>query len=189
MKKINFIIFISFLILLTSCSALKYKKVDAKEFPPEPEKRIQKNMNEGRGFKVFGGKKRGGEFEFANSNPLWRASLDVINFMPLLSVDYGGGLIITDWYNDSEQSQDSIKLTIQFLSNEVRADALSVKVFKRKCISDNNCKILSTESNINSELKLAILKKAALYEKMGSNKKNKNYKLITPGEAGRTKTK
>ena len=187
MKKINFIIFISFLILLTSCSALKYKKVDAKEFPPEPEKRIQKNMNEGRGLKIFGGKKRGGEFEFANSNPLWRASLDIINFMPLLSVDYGGGLIITDWYNDNEQSQDSIKLTIQFLSNEVRADALSVKVFKKKCLSNNNCTTSSTDSKINSDLKLAILKKAALYEKEGFKSQNNNYKLITPGSAGRTK--
>tara|TARA_B100000767_G_scaffold219751_1_gene207884 strand:+ start:502 stop:1074 length:573 start_codon:yes stop_codon:yes gene_type:complete len=190
MKKINFIIIlIPFLILLTSCNALKYKKVDAKEFPPEPEKRIQKNMSEGRGFKVFGGNKRGGEFEFANSNPLWRASLDVINFMPLLSVDYGGGLIITDWYNDSEQNEDSIKLTIQFLSNEVRADALSVKVFKKKCGLSNNCTISSTDTKINSDLKLAILKKAALYEKNGLKKKNKNYKLITPGSAERSKAK
>ena len=131
MKKINFIITIPFLILLSSCEALKYKKVDAKEFPPEPEKRIQKNMSEGRGLKIFGGKKSAGEFEFANSNPLWRASLDIINFMPLLSVDYGGGLIITDWYNDNEESQESIKLTIQFLSNEVRADALNIKIFKK----------------------------------------------------------
>jgi hypothetical protein len=189
MKKINFIITIPFLILLSSCEALKYKKVDAKEFPPEPEKRIQKNMSEGRGLKIFGGKKSAGEFEFANSNPLWRASLDIINFMPLLSVDYGGGLIITDWYNDNEESQESIKLTIQFLSNEVRADALNIKIFKKKCASNNNCTISNTDSKINSDLKLAILKKAALYEKEGVQSIKKNYKLITPGEAGRSKAK
>jgi hypothetical protein len=162
--------------------------LDLVEISPNAKDRVDKNMAEGRGMRLFGGKK-GGEFEFANSNPLWRASLDVINFMPLLSVDYGGGLIITDWYNDSEQSQDSIKLTIQFLSNEVRADALSVKVFKKKCLSNNNCTTSSTDSKINSDLKLAILKKAALYEKEGFKSQNNNYKLITPGSAGRSKTK
>ena len=109
--------------------------------------------------------------------------------MPLLSVDYGGGLIITDWYNDNEESQESIKLTIQFLSNEVRADALNIKIFKKKCASNNNCTISNTDSKINSDLKLAILKKAALYEKEGVQSIKKNYKLITPGEAGRSKAK
>tara|TARA_B100000795_G_scaffold161957_1_gene121698 strand:+ start:4700 stop:5215 length:516 start_codon:yes stop_codon:yes gene_type:complete len=167
MKKIRFTLILSFLtlVLLNSCGAFKYKKVDANDYPPEPEKRIAKNMEEGRGIKLFGNQSRGGEFEFANSNPLWRASLDVIDFMPLLSVDYGGGVIITDWYSEDSEGKESIKLTIKFLSNEIRSDAVDIKVFKRVCSTIDNCQTSSTESELNSELKLAILKKAATYKK------------------------
>ena len=167
MNDIKFTIIISLLtlFLLNSCAALKYKKVSAKDFPPDPEKRIEKNISEGRGIKIFGGDKRGGSFEFANSNPLWRASLDTIDFMPLLSVDYGGGLIITDWYNENSQENESLKITVKFLSNEIRSDALDIKIFKRTCSSQNNCKTINIESELESELKLAILKKAAFYQK------------------------
>ena len=173
MKKIKNTLILSFFVLtlLNSCAALKYKKVDAKDFPPEPEKRIEKNMKEGRGFKLFNKNARGGEFEFANSNPLWRASLDVIDFMPLLSVDYGGGVIITDWYSEEGENKESIKLTIKFLSNEIRSDAVDIKIFKRVCSSVDNCKTSNIESELNSELKLAILKKAVIYKKNKSAEK------------------
>jgi hypothetical protein len=173
MKKIkNTLIICSFaLMLLNSCAAFKYKKVDAKDFPPEPEKRIEKNMKEGRGIQLFNKNARGGEFEFANSNPLWRASLDVIDFMPLLSVDYGGGVIITDWYSEEGENKESIKLTIKFLSNEIRSDAIDIKIFKKVCSSIDNCKTSNVESELNSELKLAILKKAVIYKKNKSAEK------------------
>ena len=87
------------LVNLNSCGI--YRPVSAKDYPPEPEKRIQKNIQEGRGFQIFGeDNKRGGDFNFATSNEMWRASLDILDFMPLTSADYGGGLIITDWYSD-----------------------------------------------------------------------------------------
>ncbi len=173
MKRIKNTLILCFFVstLLNSCAALKYKKVDAKDFPPEPEKRIAKNMKDGRGFKLFGKDARGGEFEFANSNPLWRATLDVIDFMPLLSVDYGGGVIITDWYSEEGENKESIKLTIKFLSNEIRSDAVDIKIFKKFCSSIDNCKTSSVESELNSELKLAILKKAVIYEKNKSAEK------------------
>ena len=173
MKKIKSTLILSFFVLtlLNSCAALKYKKVDAKDFPPEPEKRIDKNMKEGRGVQLFNKNARGGEFEFANSNPLWRASLDVIDFMPLLSVDYGGGVIITDWYSEEGENKESIKLTIKFLSNEIRSDAVDIKIFKRVCSSIDNCKTSNVESELNSELKLAILKKAVIYKKNKSAEK------------------
>ena len=123
----------------------------------------------------FGGKK-GGEFEFANSNPLWRASLDIIDFMPLLSVDYGGGIIITDWYGE-ENEKDSIKISIQFLSNEIRSDALKIKVFKKNCTSLADCKIFVSKSSINEELRVAILKKAALYKNTYIEKNKKEYPI------------
>ena len=149
--------------MLSSCGI--YRPVSAKDYPPEPEKRIQKNIEEGRGIRLFKGKKKGGTFDFASSNALWRASLDTINFMPLLTADYGGGIIVTDWYNNTNDENQSIKISIQFLSNEIRADALSIKVFKKNCEIDKNCKIVSNEGKLNNELKLAILKKAAIFEK------------------------
>ena len=155
--------------IFTSCGI--YRPVDAKKYPPQPELRVQNNIKEGKGIKLFNSKDNGGKFEFANANPLWRASLDTIDFMPLLSVDYGGGIIITDWYGE-ENENDAIKITIQFLSNEVRSDSLNIKIFKRKCTDLLNCKVIQSQSDINQELRVAILKKAAQY-KLEDTEKNK----------------
>jgi len=162
-------------LLLNSCGI--YRPVDAKKYPPQPEKRIKKNMEEGKGIRIFGGNDKKGSFEFANSNPLWRASLETIEFMPLLSVDYGGGLIITDWFSENNENE-SIKISIQFLSNEVRSDALKITVFKRVCNSEKNCKTSNFQSKINQELKLAILKKAAQFEKDDTKKNSRAYNTI-----------
>lgn len=164
-NKVGLILLIILIVsTLKSCGI--YRKVDAKDFPPEPEKRIQKNLEEGRGFKIFNNKNNGsGNFDFASSNEMWRASLDILNFMPLISADYGGGLIITDWYNDQGQTDESIKITIRFLTNEIRADALEITVFNKNCKIDTNCKIVQGNSQIIDELKVAILTKAAKYKK------------------------
>ena len=177
MKKI-FPIFALYLFIfqaLISCGI--YKPVDAEKYPPQPELRVKNNIEEGRGFRLMSGirNEKSGKFEFANANPLWRASLDIIDFMPLLSVDYGGGIIITDWYGE-ENENDQIKITIQFLSNEVRSDALNIKVFKKKCINLSNCKVIQSQSDINQELRIAILKKAALY-KTDDIKNRKEYRI------------
>ena len=152
---------------LKSCGI--YRKVDAKDYPPEPEKRVAKNIEEGRGFGSLGKKKNNGTFDFATSNELWRATLDTLDFMPLLAVDYGGGLIITDWYGQDGNLDESIKISIRFLTNEIRSDALSIKIFKKQCTTDKNCTINEENSSLNDDLTLAILKKATIYKK-GSNK-------------------
>ena len=128
----KFSLYFLIILHLTSCGV--YRPTDAKEFPPEPEKRVQKNIDEGRGFRMFKNENQGGVFDFASSNELWRASLDTLDFMPLISADYGGGLIITDWYSDQGNSNDSIKISIRFLSNEIRADALKINVFSKQNI-------------------------------------------------------
>ena len=79
--------------------------------------------------KLKGLRKGSGEFEFASSNPLWRASLDIIDFMPLATANYSGGIIVTDWYSDDVNSNESIKLSIRFLTNEIRSDAIDLKIF------------------------------------------------------------
>ena len=180
--KISFLLLL--LVKLNSCGI--YRPVSAKDYPPEPEKRIQKNLQEGKGFTIMGGmnKSKGGDFDFATSNEMWRASLDILDFMPLTSADYGGGLIITDWYSDQGNSSDSIKISIRFLSNEIRADALKIKVFSKQCEITANCKVSQSNPKIENELKVAILKKAAKYKKdiVDSNPKRPLNTILAPGE-------
>jgi len=146
--------------LLNSCGL--YKKTDARKIPTNANERIKKNMEEGRGFKIgkLGKNKGGGNFLFATSNPLWRATLEKLDFAPLNNVDYAGGIIVTDWFSEGV-SDDQIKITIRFLTNEIRTDAVEVIIHKKSCNTQNNCKIRKTESKINSKIKFAILKKAA----------------------------
>ena len=164
-------------ILLNSCGG-KFPGADARKYPDDPKKRIAKNIEEGRSFKTgnlmdFGKSGKSGVFEFASSNELWRASLDIIDFMPLTSVNYSGGIIVTDWYSTDQSSNESIKISIRFLSNEIRADALDIKVFNKKCLTQTNCVISEKSGNITIELKEKILKTAAIYEKEKKEKKKK----------------
>ena len=152
---------------------------DARKFPDDPELRVKKNLEEGRGFRVndaFKSPKRG-VFEFASSNDLWKASLDVIDFMPLTSVNYSGGIIITDWYSNKNEQNESIKITIRFLTNEIRSDALNIKIFTRKCEESLiNCKYIDSNKTIVDELRKEILKKATIYQKENKEKKTKKIK-------------
>ena len=160
----SFIFSILLILLLNSCGG-KFPGADARKYPDDPKLRVKKNLEEGRGFKVMDlGKSKGGTFEFASSNELWRASLDTIDFMPLASVNYSGGIIITDWYSTDESSNESIKISIRFLTNEIRSDALDIKVFNKKCITPSNCVTSEKQGNINTELKTKILKTAAIYQ-------------------------
>ena len=166
------VLFILLAFLISSCGTTPG---DAKKIPPNPRDRAAKNIEEGRGFRLMDTAKnlRGsGTFEFASSNELWRASLDTIDFMPLASVNYSGGIIITDWYS-TDKSGESIKISIRFLTNEIRSDALYIKVFNRKCDALSNCIISEKAGNLIAELQSKILKTATIYEK---EKKDKNFK-------------
>ena len=173
--KINFLLKSSFILIVTilflnSCG----KQVDAKKFPPNPKERVKKNLEEGRGFRISDiGESKGGIFDFASSNELWRASLDIIDFMPLSSANYSGGIIITDWYSSKEN--DHIKITLRFLSNEVRSDAIDIKVFYKNCDSQMRCIISESNGTLKNELKKEILKKAVIYKKQNKDKNFKPY--------------
>ena len=185
--KINFILKSSLILLITifflnSCG----KQVDATKFPPDPKERVKKNLEEGKGFrlstKLKGIGKGGGDFEFASSNSLWRASLDIIDFMPLSTANYNGGIIVTDWYSDDVNSNESIKLTIRFLTNEIRSDAIDLKIFYKICKSENNCYVTEKKGNLVNEFKKEILKQAAVYEKTKKDKDFKPYKVLDSKE-------
>ena len=162
------IIIFSIVILLTqsACNAIKPKKVSAKDFPPDPRERVKKNIEEGRGFRVFGGNKSGTTYDFASSNPLWQATLDTLDFMPLVSANYSGGIVITDWYSENNSPNESVKISVRFLTNEIRSDALDIDIFLKKCSQSlTNCSISKNNSDLAGNLNLSILKKAAKYEK------------------------
>ena len=162
--------------LLYGCNG-KLPGADARKFPADPKLRVKKNLEEGRGFRLndtFKSGSKGGVFEFASSNELWRASLDVIDFMPLSSVNYSGGIIITDWYSNEQSQNESIKITIRFLTNEIRSDALNIKVFTRKCKDSLiNCKYVDSNKSLVAELKKEILKRATKFQLEDKEKKNK----------------
>ena len=161
-------------LFLHSCNG-KMPGGDARKFPDDPAKRVKQNLKDGRGFKLMDvmEKQKGGVFDFASSNELWRASLDVIDFMPLSSVNYSGGIIISDWYSSDNNSNESIKVSIRFLTNEIRSDALDIDIFKRECDSNFlNCNITKNDSGtLVFELKKEILKKATIYKKENEEKK------------------
>ena len=162
------------LFVLNSCA----NRGDARKIAPNAKDRVKANMEQGKGFRLkdtLGGR-RGGDFEFASSNELWRASLDTIDFIPIATANYSGGILITDWYSSDENSSESIKISIRFLTNEVRSDALNIKVFYKKCQTVENCVISQKKGNLRAELTKEILKKAAIYKKQN---KDKNFKPYT----------
>ena len=182
----NFLVIALF--ALTSCKGLEnLPGGNARENPPDPKARVQKNLEEGRGFRLdnmLNSGNKGGDFLFASANELWRASLDTLDFMPLSSVNYSGGIIITDWYSDENSLNESVKISIRFLTNEVRADALDIKVFYKKCNQVASCKISQKTGSLSAELKKQILSKATIYKKQN---KDKNFKPYKGGKTARKK--
>ena len=171
--------------IVVSCGPLKPKYTDLRKIPGNPKDKREKNIREGRGFRAMGllEKKNSGTFQFASSNEMWRATLDLLDFTPLSNVDYSGGVIITDWFSESSD-QDPIKITVRFLSNEVRADGLKVIIYKKICkkiYKKINCKTIKDNTTLGREIKLAILKKAAIIKSSEISKGQKEYSTTGAG--------
>jgi len=171
-KILVFILTISAFVFLNSCGI--WDPADARKVPANVDERVRKNLEEGKGVTLMGfGGKGGTTYQFASSNPMWRATLEILDFLPLTNVDYSGGIVTTDWYNDGTASNESIKITVRFLTNEIRSDGIRIIVHKKRCTLDQNCKITKISSTIEQELQVAILKKAILFEKEYSKTKKK----------------
>lgn len=178
MNKIKVIIFCIFSTLILNACNGKIPGADARKVSYDPKERVRKNLEEGRGFRLdsaFGNKSNSGNFEFASSNELWRASLDTIDFIPIATANYSGGILITDWYSSDKNLKEEIKISIRFLTNEVRSDAIDIKVFYKECETVINCIILQKEGKLKTELTKEILKKAAIYKKQTKDKNFKPY--------------
>ena len=183
------VILFSIIVLLaqSACGPFKYKKVSAKDVPTNVRDRVKKNMEEGKGFRLMNQVKKGTNYEFASSNPLWRATLDTLDFMPLVSANYSGGIVVTDWYSENNTPTESVKISIRFLTNEIRSDALDINIFLKKC-SENltNCSISKNNTDLVADLNLNILKKATKYQKDIIEKyKKENPYVIGDGDTQR----
>ena len=149
---------------LLSCGI--YKPVDTRKVPVSGPERAKKNVAEGRGVSLGKAIGRGStNYEFSTSNPMWRASLDILDFLPLSTVDYSGGVIISEWYTDDSNENQALKITIRFLSNTIQTNSLKVTVHKKKCSIDQSCKVEVFQSRIQEELVASILKKASILQK------------------------
>mgnify|MGYP001308377161 FL=1 len=166
------------LLVLPSCKN-PFRYTDAREVPVDAKERVRKNIEEGRGISFGRGPKGGGVFDFASSNELWRASIEVLDFVSFTNASYSGGILITDWFsgnaNSEENSQRDLKITVRFLSNEIRADGIKVIIHEKICSDKSklNCNINKIKSSIGNDIKLAILKKAALLKKESEKKTKK----------------
>lgn len=183
-----FLIFMLLLPCLTSCGI--WDPAPAKDVPVNVEERAQKALEEGKGITLGGlGETSGGNFEFATSNVMWRATLEVLDFLPLANVDYGGGIISTDWYNEGTANDESIKITVRFMSNEIRADGLKIIVHKKRCNKSQNCTVKKVSSVLENELKVAILREATILDKEITAGKVKKYKKKYGEKRRRKKSK
>ena len=169
----HFFIFLALLVTLSSCNALKPEKVDTRKIPTNAQERAKQNIKEGRGASVDSLFRRGNtNFQFSSSNPMWRASLEILDFLPLNTVDYSGGVIVSDWYSENS-SRESIKISIRFLSNEIRSDSLKIIVHKKTCRVQSNCIVEKISSKLEDTIRQEILKKAAALEAASKKKKKK----------------
>ena len=161
------------LLILSSCGGFKLPKPgDARKIPASGKERARKNIEEGRGISIGKALSRETTYQFSTSNPMWQATFDVIDFMPLVTVDYAGGMIITDWYTDANTTNDSLKFTIRFLSNEVRPDSLKIIIHKKTCkIQSTNCIVQKIASKLEDTIRSQIITKAAALEAASKNKK------------------
>jgi len=172
-KKILLIFTSIFLFFLTACGV--WDPADARKIPSSADERVKRNLEEGRGVTLMGGIKGGSKtnYQFASSNPMWRATLEILDFLPLANVDYSGGIITTDWYNEGTSSDEAIKITVRFLTNEIRADGIKIIVHKKKCNIQQKCTVRKVASALEREIQVEILKKAAIFQKEDIRKNKK----------------
>ena len=166
---------------LSSCGSNIFKRADVKDVPINVNERVKKNIEEGRGIRFGKGSAQGGVFDFASSNELWRASIEVLDFVPFTNASYSGGILITEWFdggsNIDSENKRNLKITVRFLTNEIRSDALSVSIHEKICkINDTSCSVKKISSNLENEIKIAILKRAAFLEKNRLNENAEKYR-------------
>ena len=96
-------------------------------------------------------------FKFSTSNVLWRATLKSLDFLPLINADYTGGVIIYDWYSQTNSSKEQIKISVQFLSDELRSDSIKITAHKKICDNSDRCSNSTVDQNFANSIKESII--------------------------------
>lgn len=167
------LLLVFFLLFLSNC-AEKTDSVTGEKIriEPNPQTKAKEFADKGQG--IFGDinnkKSSGTTFEFSTSNVLWRATLKSLDFLPLANADYSGGVIVYDWYS-SDSSNEQIKITVRFLSNELRSESIQIISHKKTCNLNNKCITEKLNNNLSAEIKEKILL-AARTIKIEENKSN-----------------
>ncbi len=167
------ILLIFFLFLLSNCA----EKIDPTtgekvRIEPNPQTKAKEFAEKGQG--IFGDinnkKSSGTTFEFSTSNVLWRATLKSLDFLPLVNADYSGGIIVYDWYS-SNSSNEQIKISVRFLSNELRSESIEIISHKKTCDQNNKCITEKLNNSLPADIKDKILL-AARTMRVEENKSN-----------------
>ena len=132
-KSVRFVSSMLVLCLLIGCS--KTGNNIKREYPKSSDQLQEERMGKltGDGITLFGGKSRRspGSNGIGVNTYLWRATLDTVYTMPLLSADPFGGTVLTDWYELSGKSNERFKINVLIIGSELRPDAIRVSAFRQ----------------------------------------------------------
>lgn len=162
--KFRIYLIITYFLLILSCTSNKIDPVTGKDTAVEVDafKRARNAADKGGG--IFGDinnrKTSSTTFDFATSNILWRATLKSLDFLPLLNADYTGGVIIYDWYSQTNNPKEQIKISVQFLNNELRADSIKITAHKKICETIERCSNSTLDQNFANSIKESIITSA-----------------------------
>ena len=162
-KKI-LIICVFFSSILLGCSKTDPTTGEKVLIEVDPDKKAREFRDKGGG--IFGDigsigqSKSGTNFEFASSNVLWRATLKSLDFLPLLNADYSGGIIIYDWYSQTNNPKEQIKISVQFLNSELRSDSIKITAHKKICETIERCSNSTLDQSFANSIKESIITSA-----------------------------
>ena len=158
---IKYLTLLAFLGILSNCSKVDPITNEKKVMEIDPVKRAKENAASGGGiFGDIGKQKSSTNFEFASSNVLWRATLKSLDFLPLINADYSGGIIIYDWYSQTNNPKEQIKISVQFLNNELRSDSIKITAHKKICETTERCSNSTLDQNFANSIKESIITSA-----------------------------
>ena len=162
-KKI-LIISVFFSSILLGCSKTDPTTGEKVLIEVDPDKKAREFRDKGGGIfgdiNKIGKSSSGGSFEFASSNVLWRATLKSLDFLPLLNADYSGGIIVYDWYSQTNNPKEQIKISVQFLNNELRSDSIKITAHKKICETADRCSNSTLDQNFANSIKESIIASA-----------------------------
>ena len=160
-KKTNLLLVLLTLTAFYGCSVLNSEKNDKVLIEPNVNVKTREFADKGGGILGdFNKKSSSNTFDFATSNVLWRATLQSLDFLPLLNADYSGGVIIYDWYSQTNNPKEQIKISIRFVNNELRSDSIIVSAHKKICDNLDKCSNSALDQNFSNSIKESIITSA-----------------------------